>query len=91
MQVKSDSPKRLFGNKMTDGTRRDGHHVRPDGRQVKHDKVKFVMLLHMYGAVLTKKVNAKYILLLLPTLLQQRQIEYFEPVMNRKERVGGTD
>ena len=43
---------------MTDGTKKDGHHVVPDGRHFKCDIVKFEMPLHMHVVVLTYKVNA---------------------------------
>lgn len=51
----------MFGDNMTDGKRRDGHHEGPDGRRVNGDIVKFVMMLHMHVVVLTNKVTAKYI------------------------------
>ena len=68
---------------MTDGARRDGHHVGLDGRYVKREIVKPVMLLYMDVVVLSRKVDAKYILLLLLPLFQQVHSKYIQHVMCR--------
>ena len=61
---------------MTYGTKKDSHHVVPGGLHVERDIGNSVIPLHMHVVVLTNKVNAKYILLLLLPLLQQLYIEY---------------
>lgn len=55
--------KGCFGGNATDGRKRDGHYVVPDGSHVKRDVLKFEMPLHIHVVVLTYKVNAKYIYL----------------------------
>lgn len=59
LYINHTSPERLFDDNTTDGMRRYGDHVGPDGRPVKCDIVKFLLPLHLHVVVSTKKVNAK--------------------------------